>query len=68
MKQKMKYSVLMAGLLALGLIGCQQQEAPAPAPIVIEPEAPAPQAPMPEAPPPAEQPAPGDMPSTPPSQ
>ena len=71
MKQKMKQSVLIAGLLALGLIGCQKQE-DAPAPIVIEPEAPAPQAPiepMPEAPapstesmPPAEPVAPGDMP------
>ena len=74
MKQKMKYSVLIAGLLALGLIGCQKQEE-VPAPIVIEPEAPAPQVPiepMPEAPPPgmesmppAEPAAPGDM-TTPP--
>jgi hypothetical protein len=74
MKQKMKYSVLIAGLLALGLIGCQKQEE-APTPIVIEPVAPAPQAPiepMPEAPPPAmesmppaEPYAPGDM-TTPP--
>ena len=79
MKQKMKYSVLIAGLLALGLIGCQKQEE-TPAPVVIQPEAPAPQVPiepMPETPapemappesmPPAE-PAPGDMPGPPPAQ
>ena len=79
MKQEMKQSVLIAALLALGLAGCQKQEE-APAPVVIEPEAPAPQAPiepMPETPapemappesmPPAE-PAPGDMPGTPPAQ
>ncbi|HQS82069.1 MAG TPA: hypothetical protein PKV42_06350 [Thiobacillus sp.] len=69
MKQKMKQSVLIAALLALGLAGCQKKEE---APEVMEPEAPAPQAPiepMPEAPPPwtesmppAEPVAPGDMP------
>lgn len=79
MKQKMKQSVLIAALLALGLAGCQKQEE-APAPEVMEPEAPASQAPiepmpesMPPAPgdmttPPPEEPLPGDMPSTPPSQ
>ena len=73
MKQKMKQSVLIAALLALGLAGCQKKEE-APAPEVMAPEAPAPQAPiepMPEAPAPEAEsmpPAPGDMPSTPPSQ
>jgi PBP1b-binding outer membrane lipoprotein LpoB len=88
MKQKMKQSVLIAALLALGLAGCQKKEE-APAPEVMEPIAPAPQAPiepMPEAPPPGaesmppayapgdmttpppEEPMPGDMPSTTPSQ
>ena len=71
MKQKIKQSVLIAALLALGLAGCQKKEE-APAPEVMEPVAPAPMAPiepMPEAPPPgtesmppAEPYAPGDMP------
>lgn len=67
MKQKMKYSVLIAGLLALGLTGCQKQEE-APAPVVVEPEAPAPQAPiepMPEAPAPGTEPTPMDAPMEP---
>lgn len=71
MKQKMKQSVLIAALLALGLAGCQKKEE-APAPEVMEAPAPlAPIEPMPEAPAPEAEsmsPAPGDMPSTPPSQ
>jgi PBP1b-binding outer membrane lipoprotein LpoB len=77
MKQEMKHSVLIAALLALALAGCQkQEEAPAP-------EMPGSEAPAPEVPPsepmsepgmapsesmPPEEPAPGDMPATPPAQ
>jgi hypothetical protein len=82
MKKEVKYSVLIAGLLALGLAGCQKkEEAPAPevAPMPA-PEAPAPYSesapPMsepgmtaPESLPPQEPPAQDDMSgSTPPAQ
>lgn len=67
MKQTIKQSVLIAALLALGLAGCQKKEE-APAPEVMEPEAPAPvtpMEPMPEAPAPGVEPAPMDAPMEP---
>jgi hypothetical protein len=62
----MKYSVLLAALLAISLTACgKKEEAPAPAPEVAAPAAPAPEmaapaAPAPEAAAPA---APADMPA-----
>lgn len=82
MKQEITHSVLIAAFLALALAGCQKKEE-APVPEMPASEAPAPQVSPPEAAPMSEtpapgmapseslppgEPAPGDMPSTPPTQ